>query len=243
MYQVLKKDCDRLAAMITRLGKRIDDIHVTLDSHHIMDIAHPGFWRDSDGNKPAPFTIITVDDVSNGKFRPFSPALNARVLDYVKSLKDNDRYDLCIWPEHCLIGSTGYSVYPSVYGAISEWERENSGMVNYVTKGSNIFTEHYSAIQADVPDAADPGTMLNTGLIDTLSNAGVIAVGGQASSHCVANTLRDIVKNFGADNAKKIVLLEDCMSAVPGFEQLETEFFTEMKNMGVTITTSTEFMK
>ena len=43
-------DMDRLAAFIRRAGKKIDDIHVTLDSHRLIDIAHPTFWRDADGS-------------------------------------------------------------------------------------------------------------------------------------------------------------------------------------------------
>ena len=39
-------DMQRCAAMIRRIGSRLDDIHVTLDSHRVIDIAHPGFWRD-----------------------------------------------------------------------------------------------------------------------------------------------------------------------------------------------------
>jgi DNA-binding transcriptional ArsR family regulator len=44
-------------------------------------------------------------------------------------------------------------------------EKENFKMVDFVTKGSNYWTEHYSAVQADVPDSQDPTTMLNTELI------------------------------------------------------------------------------
>ena len=31
----------RLPKMITRLGAKLDDIHVTLDCHHLIDVAHP----------------------------------------------------------------------------------------------------------------------------------------------------------------------------------------------------------
>lgn len=34
-------DMNRLAAMIGRVGNKLEDIHVTLDSHRIIDIAHP----------------------------------------------------------------------------------------------------------------------------------------------------------------------------------------------------------
>ena len=44
-------DMNRLAAMIRRLNNKIDDIHVTLDSHHLIHIAHPIFWKDSGDHK------------------------------------------------------------------------------------------------------------------------------------------------------------------------------------------------
>ncbi len=46
----------------TRLAPKLDAIHVTLDSHHFGDIAHPIFWKDSAGNHPAPFTHVSPHD-------------------------------------------------------------------------------------------------------------------------------------------------------------------------------------
>ena len=37
-------DMARLAAMVRRLKGKLDDVHVTLDSHHFIHIAHPIFW-------------------------------------------------------------------------------------------------------------------------------------------------------------------------------------------------------
>jgi len=124
---------------------------------------------------------------------------------------------------------------------LRKWELSRYAMVDYVTKGSNVFTEHYSGVQADVPDPEDPTTHLNTSLIQTLENADIIVFSGQASTHCVANTIRDIVKNFGEDTLKKCVLLEDAMSPVPGFEHLADDFFREMKDKGMKMTKTTDF--
>ncbi len=51
-------DMKRLASLVTRVGHKFEDIHVTLDSHHTIDVGHPGMWRDRDGNLPNPFTMI-----------------------------------------------------------------------------------------------------------------------------------------------------------------------------------------
>jgi nicotinamidase-related amidase len=103
-----------------------------------------------------------------------------------------------------------------------------------------MFTEHYSAVVADVEDPSDPSTALNVVLINILELADILFVMGEASSHCVANTMRDIINKFGIDSAKKVVLLKDCMSPVPNFEKFEEDFFSEMRSKGVRIMKSDE---
>ncbi|EIJ43478.1 hypothetical protein BegalDRAFT_2636 [Beggiatoa alba B18LD] len=235
------KDSERLAAMLKRHLDKIDDIHVTLDSHHWVDIAHPVFWVDSKGNHPAPFTTITVDDVQTGKWRTTQPNCQARALNYVQALKTGGRYDLTIWPPHCLIGHYGHNVVDPIAKTLIEWENQLA-IVDMVTKGSNPWTEHYSAVQADVPDPEDPSTQLNTRLISTLEDADLIALSGQALSHCVANTIRDIANNFGEANISKMVLIEDTTSPVSGFEALADQFLREMKGRGMRTAKSTEFL-
>lgn len=236
------KDSIRLANMIKRLKGSWNDIHVTMDSHHVLDIAHPLMWLDEHGNHPTPFTLISKEDVEHSKFRPINPAWHDRVLDYVKSLSTNNRYALVVWPEHCIIGSWGYGIVSPVFNALMDWERENVAMVDLVTKGSNFWTEHYSAVMADVPDPADPSTQLNTKLIQTLQSVDLIAITGQALSHCVANTVRDIANNFGEENIKKLVLIEDTTSNVAGFESMGQDFVKEMVARGMQIARSDTFL-
>jgi len=236
------QDSIRLAKTLTRLKDRIDDIHVTLDTHHYMDIAHPIFWVNSKNEHPNPFTLISKSDLKNGTWMTKDPKCMKRATQYVETLEVNNRYLLCIWPPHCLIGTPGHNVVPVVFNTLLEWEKKFK-MVDYVTKGSNFWTEHYSAVQADVPDPQDPGTMLNTKLIQTLQNADIIALSGQALSHCVANTVRDIANNFGEDNIKKLTLLIDTTSSVKGFEQMGIDFLEEMKRRGMQISTAEDFLK
>jgi nicotinamidase-related amidase len=94
---------------------------------------------------------------------------------------------------------------------------------------------------AEIPDPADPGTSLNTRLIQTLQNADIIGIAGEARSHCVANTIRDIANNFGEENIKKFVLIEDCTSDVTSFEFLGEAFVKEMKGRGMQVATSDTF--
>lgn len=73
-------DAERLAQLLNRLGDRIAAIHVTLDTHQLVDIAHPIFWRNGVGCPPAPFTQITVADVESGVRQPFRPSHQQRAL-------------------------------------------------------------------------------------------------------------------------------------------------------------------
>ena len=235
-------DMRRLSAMIRRLKNKLDDIHVTLDSHHLIHIAHPVFWKDSRGHHPPVFTRISRTDVEEGVWTPTVPGMYRRALDYVRKLEQNGRYELTVWPPHCLIGSPGHTVFPELFAALAEWE-ERFAFVDYVTKGSNILTEHYSAVQADVPDPADASTQINTRLIQTLERADVIAIAGEARTHCLANTVRDIANNFGDDSfVSKLVLLTDASSDIPGFEAHAQDFVNEMTGRGMQLSTTNEFL-
>ena len=134
------EDMANVAAMITTHSSKLDDIHVTLDSHHPLHIAHPVWWEDSSGKHPNPFTIITVKDVEDGTWRASNLSLQRYSMKYVQKLQNSGRYALCIWPPHCLIGSSGHAVDPGVFQALTNWANDNFGVVNFCTKGSNIKT-------------------------------------------------------------------------------------------------------
>ncbi len=244
-----EEDMERLARLIDKLLDDIDDIHVTLDTHHELDVAHPIFWVNGKGEHPEPFTLISKQDVIDGVWTPFNPKLSCppygtlldRMIDYVTRLEEGSRYQLTIWPPHCRIGTPGHNVVEPLRETLRKWELTRYAMVDYVTKGSNVFTEHYSGVQADVPDPEDPSTHLNAELIQTLKKADIIVFSGEASTHCVANTIRDIAKNFGEETLKKCILLEDAMSPVPGFEHFADEFFREMEEKSMQITKTTDF--
>ena len=231
------EDMQRLEKFVDAFAKKLDGISVTLDSHHFNDVAHPSFWRSgSDGKNPDPFTIITHQDIVDGVWTTTIPSLCNRMKDYTEALEAGGRYPLCIWPPHCLIGSMGHQVVPSLFESLKTWEADRFKIVNYVTKGSNIFTEHYSAVQAEVPDPEDPSTQLNTSLINQLLQVDVLYVAGEAGSHCLANTVRDIANAFNDESAiSKIHLLKDATSPVPGFESNQEDFIKEMEARGMVV--------
>ncbi len=238
-----ERDMERVASMIRKGKDKINDIRATMDSHRFLHIAHPVWWVDEEGSHPAPFTVITVDDVRgrSPKWRACNPGFQQRSVEYVEKLEGSGRYCLTIWPPHCLIGSRGHQIYEPLYEALHEWEA-GFAAVDYVTKGVNMFTEHYSAVRADVEDPGDHSTLLNTGFIRKLQEADRIGITGEALSHCVANTVRDVAEQFGEDQIKKFVLLEDASSPVPGFEDLALDFVKEMTGRGMEVAKTTDFL-
>lgn len=236
-----EEDVKNIVNFIKKFGKELNDIHVTLDSHQALHIAHPSFWINSNGEHPNPFTLITKADIDSGTWRAAFPPLQAKAKAYVETLEKNARYVLCIWPEHCLIGSPGHGVVPELAEVLHEWSRTEYALVNYVTKGSNPFTEHYSAIKADVIDPEDPTTDLNVNFIQLLMQSDEVLFTGEALSHCVANTFLDVADEFGDDNVKKLVFLEDTSSNVPAFETLGTDFINKMKARGMRISNTKDY--
>lgn len=242
------QDCLRLAKFIDRSLDFIDDIRVTLDSHQPVHIAHAISWIDAQGNHPGPFTLIQVADVEgqNAKWRASNPTWQQRQVDYVKALAAGGRYVLVIWPPHCLISTIGHAVFPELGESLRKWQ-DQFAMIDYVTKGSNPFTEHYSVVKADVVDPTDPTTDINKGFIDRLQEADQILIAGQALSHCVANSVRDIAAEFGDAHIKKLVLLEDTTSPVGDqgtstmFADMAAGFIKEMVGRGMRVAKTTDF--
>ncbi|NLX84610.1 MAG: hypothetical protein GXZ00_03195 [Synergistaceae bacterium] len=234
------EDSKRLAGTIKRLRDKIGHISVTLDTHRLIDIAHPIFWVNPEGRHPRPYTLITKEDLKNGLWRTTDQNHMERAACYVDELEKNNQYTLCIWPPHCLLGSWGHNIVEPVYNALLEWE-ENFSLVDYTLKGLNMWTEHYSALKACVEDPEDPGTKLNEKLIKRLHEADIVAISGQALSHCVANSVRDLVHNSSEEDIKKLVLLIDTTSSVKGFEKLGDEFVREMVGRGMRICSANQF--
>lgn len=235
-------DMVRLADFIRDAAPVLSDIAITLDSHQRLDIAHPTFWQQADAAAVSPFTPITAAQVRRGEYRPRDAAALPRTLAYLDELEARGRYTLMAWPVHCEIGSWGHNVHADVRAAYNAWEEQNLRVVRKITKGQNPWTEHYSAMQAEVPDPDDPDTQLNQALIDELDRADTLLIAGEAGSHCVRATTEHIVANLRSGRTPKIVLLTDCMSPVGGFEAQQREFLADMSAKGVRLASSRDVL-
>lgn len=228
-------DMLRVADLIDRGRAGLSGISVTLDSHHRFDVAHASFWMDASHRAIDPFTQITAADLAAGRFLPRKTSALPRVRAYLEALEAAGRYTLMAWPTHCEMGSWGHNVHSAVRAAYNRWEESAIGIVKKVAKGSNPWTEHYSAIQAEVPDAEDESTQLNQEFIDLLAGADRVYITGEAGSHCVKATTEHIVANWNPRQLDRLVLLTDCMSPVAGFEAQYQDFVRDMQARGVQV--------
>lgn len=233
------KDMERLAAFIMENALEISDIYVTFDDHAYLDIAHPMWWMDKEGAPPDVFTIITRKDVADGKWIAQVPNYQEWSEFYLKKLEEQGNYPHVIWPYHCIAGTEGAAMVDVLQNALREWEETRFNSPVIVRKGQNPLTEHYSAVAAEVPIEGFPETLVNQDLVKELQLFDQVVVAGEALSHCLANTVRDLIKN--EVNPKKIIILSDCTTSVPTFEELGQKFQKEMEAIGVRFMTTEEF--
>ena len=190
-------EANAVAAMINRLGSRISTIHASLDSHQFNDCSHHVRWRTAEGQIPAPFTIVSHLDISQGKYNPSSSQAEWNGMEissktwaenYTAELEKSGRMPLCLWPVHCLIGSWGHNLFEPIAIAFNDWCAKTGNLIDFQMKGQCAWTEHYSAIRADVVDPGRPDTGLNTAFLQNLEKADQIAWVGWAGSHCLRFT-------------------------------------------------------
>lgn len=226
-------DLQRVGRFIEAVADRLDTVTVTLDSHHRVGIERPAFWTQHNGQPVAAFTQITAADVRDGRCAPKDSTLVARVLAYLDALEAAGRYRLMVWPAHCEIATWGHNVHANIARACAAWEESRLDTVEYVIKGTNPMTEHYSAIMAEVPNE-DPATCANERLLARMLDCDRLIIAGEASSHCVRATTEHIVQ-LGAGRLPQLVMLSDCMSPVAGFEAAQDAFFDAMRAGGARI--------
>jgi nicotinamidase/pyrazinamidase len=151
-------DAERIAAFIQTHKAQLAQVVMTLDSHQRYHVAHGVFWENAQGESPAPFTLITAQDIVDGVWKPRDPQIHEYALTYTQSLEKSGKFTLCIWPEHCIIGTRGHAIVENVHAAALDWTKHSLKQIQYVMKGSNSFTEHYSALRAEFELPHDPST-------------------------------------------------------------------------------------
>lgn len=237
-------DIQRTIEFIYNNAERITNITCSLDSHLPHQIFHPAWWADEAGNHPAPFTLITYDDIKQGKWRPLVAPVQS--TNYVKTLEQEAKKQLTIWPYHVMIGSVGNALDPELFTAVLYHSIARKTQPTWLTKGSIPLTEHYSIIQPEVPVPNHPMGGKNKAFLDTLAQADVVLIAGEAESHCVLETVEDLVEDFGSqpEALQKIYFLRDCTSPVlhpdVDFHAIAQARFAEFEKQGVNFIDSTD---
>jgi len=254
------EDNIRLCQFIYRNIGNITHIAPTLDTHTALQIFHPIFWIDGNGNYPAPNTIISKEDVENGVWR-VNPAIshslgnNYTILQqhgeiYTEKLNDAAKYPLIIWPYHAMLGGIGHALVSSVEESLFFHNMCRTSQTDFRIKGGNPLTENYSIFNPEVRETIGTIAQKNTDFIEKLLNFDVVIIAGQAKSHCVAWTISDLLDEILAQDrslVNKVYLLEDCTSPVviPGvidFTDQADEAFARFRSSGMHVVRSTDNM-
>lgn len=222
----------RLSEFIYRNLNSITRIAPTLDTHYPFQIFSPSFWETSDGGPVVAHTIISADEVASGKYRPTMRALAAipalkgnmafltkQCIHYCRELEKAGKYQLYVWPEHCLIGGDGHSLVGVIQEARMFHAYCRGAQNNPEIKGGNPLTENYSVFAPEVLTLFNGGALdqRNHALVQSFLEFDRIIFAGQAASHCVAASIGDFLSDIAAKDpklAEKAYLMKDCMSAV-----------------------------
>jgi len=238
-------DVARLLTWFYTNAPRITSVYASLDTHLPFQIFFSSWWKNpKTGEHPQPFTAITVEDVTNMKWVPVIQS--SWSIKYVHLLKQKAKKDLMIWPNHTMEGTLGHMLVAPISEALAWHSAARHTQPTYIVKGRTIRTEYYGIFGAEVPDPEDPESGLNVTLLDAVMKHDKVYVAGEAKSHCVLETERQLVGRFGnqPEMLKRLHFLRDCTSSVQhpavDFNALaETELAT-MEQQGIQMVLSTD---
>jgi nicotinamidase-related amidase len=254
------EDNQRLVDFIYRNLNVITHISVTLDTHQAAQIFHSIFLVDKDGNHPAPYTLISADDIRQGRWKinraiteslGIQPESAQRHLEhYVTELQKNEKYELTVWPYHAMLGGIGHALVSSIEEATFFHTVARRSQAEFIIKGNNSITEHYSAVGPEVltnPEGERIGQK-DERMINKVLENDMLIIAGQAKSHCVAWTVEDLRLHFQESDLgqlRKIYLLEDCSSpvVVPGvvdYTEQADAAYQRFSSSGMNIVKSTD---
>ncbi len=253
-------DNRRLCEFIYKNLHAITQICPTMDTHQAMQIFHAIYLINERGEHPAPFTIISEEDIKKGLWK-FNPALceslqiseaygQRHLLHYTHKLKESGKYELTVWPYHAMLGGIGHALVSAVEEAIFFHSIARYSQPDFHIKGDNPFTEHYSVLGPEVLEGPDgkPIAHKSDKLFKKLLEFDAVIIAGQAKSHCVAWTIDDLLTDILVRDkglTRKVYLLEDCTSpvVVPGvidYTDQANAVFKKFADAGMHIVRSTE---
>ena len=240
-----QQDVARFLAWFYTNAHQISSIYASLDTHLPFQIFYSSWWKDPQtGAHPQPYTAITVDDVTNRKWVPIlQPDWS---ISYVHQLQQKTRKDLMIWPYHTMEGTLGHMLVAPLCEAIAWHSAARSTQPTYIEKGRTIRTEYYGIFGAEIPDPEDPSSSLNVTLLDAVMKHNSVYIAGEAKSHCVLETERQLVERYAHQPGllKRLHVLRDCTSSVQhpviDFDALAEAELATMEKQGVKMVLSAD---
>jgi nicotinamidase-related amidase len=222
------EDNRRLCEFVYRNLGEITQILPSLDTHQAMQVFHAIWLVDEHGDHPAPFTIVSAEDVAAGRWRVNPAVAGALGLDgdyaarhlayYTQRLAAGGKYDLTIWPYHAMLGGIGHALVSAVEEAVFFHGIARYSPPEFQIKGDNALTEHYSMLGPEVAEGPDGDRLgaKNTALVEKLLTFDAVVVAGQAKSHCLTWTIDGLLEHDEVRErlAHRTYLLEDCTSPV-----------------------------
>ncbi|WP_017186590.1 hypothetical protein [Alkalibacillus haloalkaliphilus] len=212
------EDVYSIMRFIYRNLSKITNIAVSLDTHSMDQIFHPSWWIDQKGNHPEPLTIITIEDVELGKWKPLYNFEQS--IKYVKGLEQQGQKQLCIWPFHCIEGTPGAALESQFSKMIHYHSIVRNTEVKKIVKGLDPLSEKYGIIEPEYSQE----DQTDYDLLNYIGEFDKVVVAGEAESHCVYESVKQLAEHFVSIESftNNIYVLKDGMSCIPGFED-ETE--------------------
>ena len=214
-----------LTWMYNNIGK-ISDIAVSFDTHQPFQIFHSSWWVDENGNHPEPFTVITKKAVEDNKWKAVS--FPKESYEYLEGLESKGKKKLVIWTYHCLQGSFGNAMENQLSNMVYFHSVIRDSVPLRIVKGQDPLSEMYGIIKAEF----DPKDNINSKFLNKLQTYDKIIIAGEAKSHCVSESIKQIIEFFNETNKSKLermYILEDCMSNITGFEKESDQDFKIFK--------------
>ena len=217
-----QEDIARFLRWFYMHAHKITSVYASLDTHLPLQIFYNSWWQNPQtGAHPQPYTVITAGDIDN---KTWAPILEPEwSIQYVHLLQQKAKKDLMIWPYHTMEGTLGH-----------------------IEKGRTARTEFYGIFGAEVPDPQSPESALNTTLLDAVMQHDKIYIAGEAKSHCVLETERQLVDHYAHQPAilQKLYFLKDSTSSVQhptiDFDALAEIELSKMEQQGVHLVLSTD---
>jgi len=230
-------DVVRLTQFIYNNMNDISRIVASIDTHSPHQIFHPCWWIDENGNNPAPFTAITLVDLDSGKWKPIIKPKESR--EYVEGLEKNGKKVLCIWPYHCIQGTTGCALDNQFSNMMYFHSVAKKSVPQRLVKGFDPLTESYGVFKPEF----DKKNYINIDFLNAVEKYDKIIIAGEAKDFCVYESLKQILDFYSAklEVLKKIFVLEDCMSGIQDEKIVEKMYADLQKQYKFNLVKSMEF--